>query len=235
MVITKAHVILVGLLVVASFLIGTLYTKVQYLEKGGAPVAGGQPSAPSKYKSFNDAFKALAKDAKLDGDKLVTCMNSGDKKPAVDAEVAQGVAVGVDGTPAFFINGIIIPGAVPIDQFKQVIDKELAGTTDKAMKRSTIDLGDAPSQGTKGAPITMVEFSDFQCPFCERAYPTVKQLMKDYEGKIYLVYKQYPLVSIHPHAEKAAEAALCAKDQGKFWEFHDKMFENQNDWVNQPV
>ena len=60
--------------------------------------------------------------------------------------------------------------------------------------------------------------------------PTVEQVMKDYNGKVRLVYKHFPLVSIHPHAQKAAEAAECAKAQGKFWEFHDQLFTTQTDW-----
>ena len=80
--------------------------------------------------------------------------------------------------------------------------------------------------GPADAPVTMVTFSDFQCPACARSYPTVKRIMDQYKGKIRLVFKDFPL-SIHPLAPKAAEAAACANDQGKFWEMHDAMFENQ--------
>jgi protein-disulfide isomerase len=82
-----------------------------------------------------------------------------------------------------------------------------------------------PSKGPEGAPITIVEFSDYQCPYCARAEPTIKDLMEleKYKGKIRLVYRDYPLPS-HTLAPKASEAALCAADQGKFWEMHDKLF-----------
>ncbi|MFL5444824.1 MAG: thioredoxin domain-containing protein [Myxococcales bacterium] len=83
-----------------------------------------------------------------------------------------------------------------------------------------------PSRGPDNAPVTIVEFSDFQCPYCGRAFPTVEKLMKDYDGKVRLVFRHFPL-SFHPNAEKAAEAAACAQDQGKFWPMHDKMFTNQ--------
>lgn len=224
---SKPQMVLVGLLMVASFLIGSLYTKVQYLEKGG-----GTGVAKSKYKTFDDAMKAMAKLAKADANKIVTCMNAGDKKSIVDADTAQGSGVGVNGTPAFFVNGILISGAMPIEEFKKVFDAELAGTTDKAIARVNVDIGNASTVGPKDAKITFVEFSDFQCPFCSRVYPTVNQLMKDYDGKVLLAYKHFPLISIHPHAQKAAEAAECAKDQGKFWEFHNALFETQNDWAN---
>lgn len=89
-----------------------------------------------------------------------------------------------------------------------------------------------PVLGDKNAKITIVEFSDFQCPFCARVYSdAISQFKKsDYykNGKVNLVYKHFPLNSIHPFAQKAAEAAVCAQEQGKFWEMHDKIFENQN-------
>jgi protein-disulfide isomerase len=84
----------------------------------------------------------------------------------------------------------------------------------------------APVQGPSAAPITIVEFSDFQCPFCSRLLPTLEQVKKKYGDKVRIVFRQYPL-PIHNNAPKAAEAALCANDQGKFWEMHDAMFADQ--------
>jgi protein-disulfide isomerase len=80
-----------------------------------------------------------------------------------------------------------------------------------------------PSKGPEGAPITIVEFSDFQCPYCVRAQPTVKDLLAAYPGKIRLVARDYPLPA-HNLAPKAAEAAHCAQDQGKYWEMHDRLY-----------
>jgi protein-disulfide isomerase/autonomous glycyl radical cofactor GrcA len=83
-----------------------------------------------------------------------------------------------------------------------------------------------PARGPANAKVTIVEFSDFQCPYCSQAFGTIEELMQQYAGKVKLVFRQFPL-PIHPQAEKAAEASLCAADQGKFWEFHDLLFKNQ--------
>lgn len=83
-------------------------------------------------------------------------------------------------------------------------------------------------RGDKNASVTLVEFSDFQCPYCSRVYPTMNALLEKYDGKIRIVYKHFPLISIHEQAVPAAEASECAAEQGKFWEFHDAIFENQS-------
>lgn len=82
-------------------------------------------------------------------------------------------------------------------------------------------------RGKISAPVMLVEFSDFQCPFCQRVNPTLQKLMDDYQGKVAWVYKHFPLDSLHPFARTAAEASECAAEQGKFWEYADKLYENQ--------
>lgn len=250
--------LLVGLLVVAAFLIGSLYTKVQYLEKGSVssatetniPSQVSPGAVKSKYASLDDAMKDLANGVKLNGNKIVTCMNSGEKSAQVQKDQQEGEAIGVQGTPAFYINGRFFGGAFPLSIFKEVIDKELNGTgsdevTDYSQTLQTysqrgafnpkavkITLGDAPVVGASNAKVTIVEYSDFQCPFCSQVEPTLKQILSEYEGKVKLAYKHFPLQSIHPHAQKTAEASECAKDQGKFWEFHQALFSSQSDWSN---
>jgi protein-disulfide isomerase len=92
--------------------------------------------------------------------------------------------------------------------------------------RATVSEGGGASKGPKDAPVTIVEFSDFQCPYCARVAPAMKRLQETYGDRLRMVFRNYPL-PIHPNAPKAAEAALCAQDQGKFWEMHDKLFANQ--------
>jgi len=97
----------------------------------------------------------------------------------------------------------------------------------------TISLDDDPFKGDPNASLTIVEFSDFQCPFCLRFFQqTLPQLEEDYinTGKVKFVYRDLPLDSIHPNARSTHIAAECADEQGKFWEYHDILFENQAQW-----
>lgn len=83
-----------------------------------------------------------------------------------------------------------------------------------------------PARGPSNAPIQIVEFSDFECPFCFRANPTIAELFSAYGDRVRLVYRHFPLPN-HPNARPAAEAAACANEQGRFWEYHDRLFANQ--------
>lgn len=82
-------------------------------------------------------------------------------------------------------------------------------------------------RGDENAPVTIIEYSDFECPFCGQFHPTVEQIMKDYPGKVRWVFRHFPL-SFHPNAQPSANASECAAEQGKFWEFADQMFANQD-------
>jgi len=95
--------------------------------------------------------------------------------------------------------------------------------------RQEVELPENPlSRGPVGAPVTIVEFSDFQCPFCKKAAGLVTKLLQEYPGKIRVIYQDLPLVAIHPNAFNAALAARCANEQNAFWSYHDILFANQD-------
>jgi protein-disulfide isomerase len=106
------------------------------------------------------------------------------------------------------------------------------------VKVSQVSIDGDPVKGNPNAQVTMVEFSDFQCPFCGRfSSDALPQIQKDYidTGKIKFVYKQFPMDNLHPNAKAAAVASECANEQGKFWQYHDKLFSTQTAWENQPA
>jgi protein-disulfide isomerase len=94
--------------------------------------------------------------------------------------------------------------------------------------RITVASEGFPSRGPRNAPVTIVEFSDFQCPYCLVFHNTLQQVMETYDDQVRLVYRQFPLASIHPRAYDAALASMCADEQGQFWKMHDAMFANQH-------
>jgi protein-disulfide isomerase len=95
-----------------------------------------------------------------------------------------------------------------------------------APPEASVDIAGAPILGPKNAPVVLVEFADYQCPYCQKVHPELEKLQKEFGDKLAIVFKDFPLPA-HPFAEKAAEAARCAGEQGKFWEFHDRIFEDK--------
>ena len=200
-----------------------------------------------------DDLIGYAKQIGLDEAKFVADLDSDAVIKAVEAGIAEGSKAGVRGTPHFFFNGTLLSGAQPLPAFQAALDKELevakdpkyAGLTGNALYEKivkdnaapapapkapaapiVIDTTGAPFRGAADAPVTIVQFSEFQCPFCSRVEPTLDELLKSYEGKVKIVFKQMPL-PFHNNAQKAAEASLFAHANGKFWELHKLMFANQ--------
>jgi protein-disulfide isomerase len=168
--------------------------------------------------------------------KFEECLASDKFDAKVQADQALGIQLGVNGTPATFINGYLVSGAQPFGNVKLVIDALLAGeepTMEFLKDRETGEIikVDMPQiteddnvRGAKNGKITLIEFSDFECPFCSRFIPTVEQVEETYGDDVTLVFKHFPL-SFHPLAKPAAVASECAGDQDKFWEMHDALFD----------
>jgi protein-disulfide isomerase/plastocyanin len=153
---------------------------------------------------------------------------------STDAGDLYQLDLSVDGQPVsiYVSKGgqFFIPQAVAMDEALDAPPVPTRPSQPTAPTRVDVSADDDPVKGDADAPVTIIEFSDFQCPFCSRFYTdALPQIEQEYinTGKVKLVYRDFPLESIHPQARPAAEAAECADDQGKFWEFHDLLFENQ--------
>lgn len=238
--------ILIILLIFASFAVGAMYMKIQYLEaKNNQPAItnSNQPtiSPPSESPLSVDNLKKYAREMGMDSAKFDGCLDAHETAEEVKKQQEYGQSVGVNGTPGFFVNGIAVSGAQAYSVFKEIIDGELLGgitelnaseSLKQMVKSGAVNLSRAKIapigdtfKGSDSAPVVLVEFSDFECPFCERVFPTVQKILEDYSGKVKFYYQNYPLPpDLHPNAQNAAEASLCAGKQGKFWEYHDRLF-----------
>jgi protein-disulfide isomerase len=191
----------------------------------------------------------------LDVGRFKASLDNNAHKAIIDEHMKSAAQFGARGTPAFFINGTPLSGAQPFDAFKAAIDKELA-TADNLLSKGTprnrlyeealksapppsaapagpdpnkvypVQVGNAYAKGPANAPVTIVEYSDFECPFCSRVGPILKQVEDQYQGRVRIAFKHSPL-PFHSKAPLASKAALAAGEQGKFWEMHDKLFANQ--------
>jgi protein-disulfide isomerase len=114
---------------------------------------------------------------------------------------------------------VLFGGSITAEPDQQITQEEFL---------SFIQTEDDPDLGSADAKVTIVVFSDFQCPFCKSAYPTLHELADEYGDRIHIIYRDFPVSYIHPDAERAAQVAECADDQDIFWEVHDRIFQNQD-------
>ncbi len=206
----------------------------------------------------DDNLQAWAKEIGLNVDKFNADRKSDAVAKQIEDDMAMGQSVSIRGTPGFMINGRKVVGAQPAPVFKAVIDEEIAKAEKAGNKKGAAyydeivskgktfsELGDKaaelnldglPFKGPKDAPITITEFSDFQCPFCSRINDPVKAAMDKYPGKVKVVFAHFPL-GFHQMARPAATAAQTAWEDSpeKFWKLHEALFANQKDLSEEKI
>lgn len=220
-------------------------------------------SAPDLQKWFEDEAKLL----ELDMDKFKKDMESAQLKKIIADDMAFADDLGVRGTPATFVNGRFVNGALPFEAFKKVIEEELEKVTplkEKGLKGNDLYLeiikngsprvtkapdkntqkadpdkiydvkltGLEPVKGSKDAQITIIEFSEFQCPFCRRGAATIEEVVDEYKGKVKLVFKHMPL-AFHKEAKPAALFSIAVKKihgDELFFAVGKMLFEKQSEW-----
>lgn len=205
----------------------------------GAVIGGTNPSREPKTGTIQystEDLKRWAASIGLDAGDFTTCIDSQRYTQHVKDDAASSAARTVGGTPSFFITGVVpgksvfIEEALPYRVFEGVITAY--ETFDKTNTSEVAEVSVRPDDhvlGDPGAPIAIIEYSDFQCPFCRSFFnDTLPSIKKNFveTGKAKLIYRHFPL-NFHPAAQPSAEAAECANDQGKFWEMHDAIFTKQ--------
>ncbi len=202
------------------------------------------------------ATELIARELGLDMVRFRAALDTGVYRDQIALDVKDAAALGITGTPSFFVNGRPVSGNQPLKVFADVVDEELArashvkGGYDELVKTGALGA-DTPKQQTKafeldekaiyrvglGLPghqagpdsalVTIVAWGDFQCPFCARLAPVLHEVRAKYGDDVRVIYRHLAM-RFHKSAALAAEASVVAANQGKFWAFHDKLFANYN-------
>jgi protein-disulfide isomerase len=175
-----------------------------------------------------------AKQLHLDLAKFESALNTHKYKSTISESVAEGNALGVTATPTFFITGRKVEGVQSFESLQERVQAALGmdepphdGSAGPGLKLAEANPANAPVRGSPDAAVTITEYADFQCPFCASARSSVDQVLREYPGRVKLVFKSFPL-DFHADSRLAHQAALAAGKHGKFWEMHDLIFARQN-------
>jgi predicted DsbA family dithiol-disulfide isomerase len=223
---------------------GETITEAQVLEATG-PAASGS-DARARLEAMHRALDSIVETKLIAAEaaKLGTT-----PQQIVEAEIESNVAIPSDDQveQAYERNKANI--AIPREQALPRIRQQLVENSRRAYRdlllrrlkkqygfqsfleplRTDVATAGRPARGPAAAPVTIVEFADFECPFCGALFPSMAAIEKAYPETVRVVYRHFPLNSVHPFAQKAAEAAVCAAEQDRFWEMHDSLFGAQND------
>ncbi|MFZ1006245.1 MAG: thioredoxin domain-containing protein [Candidatus Sulfotelmatobacter sp.] len=175
-----------------------------------------------------------AKQLHLDMAKFESALDTHKYKSAILESVAEGEALGVTATPTFFMTGRKVEGVQSFESLQGRVQAALGveqpardGSSGQESKLAEVNVANAPVRGSPDAAVTITEYADFQCPFCASARNSVDQVLREYPGRVKLVFKNFPL-DFHADSKLAHQAALAAGKQEKFWEMHDLIFARQN-------
>jgi len=204
-------------------------------------------SQQSDIQAVKDALKQGAKEIGLDTAAFDACIDNEDTLDDIKQDYYDGRDLEFKELPAFVVGGHLLSEGASASELDTILDALIQKEETGSLPDTVITVTPSPtpdtdfeqesvtSLGSPDAPITIVEFSDYQCPYCLRHFQqTMPQLKKEYidTGKVRYVFKDFPL-SFHEKAVPAALAAECAGEQGKYWEMHDKLFGEQSRWVKE--
>ena len=196
----------------------------------------------------SDLMVGAATELGLDLDAYESCFEGQTPMETIAQDFQEGQRYRVRGTPNFIVNGHVIQGMLPAEPFLNIVDALVTQAETGALPETIVEAEPIPNPsadfideassflGNADAPVVIVEYTDYQCPFCRKhVQETVPQLMSYIEsGDVFYVVKDLPLYEIHPQAVSAAATAECAGAQGAYWPMHDILFENQQDWSGNP-
>ncbi len=205
------QLVLVALLIAAAFFVGSLTSKVDSLQKK-ANDSGTKESTGKTADTFD--AKALAQQVGADADAVQSCIDNKDTSKRVTDEETSGEKAGIQGTPGVIFYDTknkkyaVIPGAVPLESLQKTYDDLIAGKTTDAVSLDLLNDSDY-IRGSREARVLMFEYSDYDCSFCKRLQPTMKQFFEANQDKVAWIYRQYPLIQLHPTAMVKSIAATC--------------------------
>jgi protein-disulfide isomerase len=198
----------------------------------------GTPSTPDARDaaSLSEVLVALAEEADVSEEAFASCLESGRHETSVEEDEREAGEAGAEGTPNTIVIGptgerYVIAGAQPIENVRAVVERALAGEAGEARTSPIYNAegrtDEDHARGAANAPVTIIEYSDLDCPFCQRLHPTLLTIMQEYEGEVAWVYRHLPLEQLHPNAPLLAEASECVAELGgneAFWKFVDGYF-----------
>lgn len=247
--------VVIGSLIIAGAVWWTRDDSTEVAAAHDFAVAGGvstaEATAPvAAATGLKDALLGYARQLGLNEPQFDQCLGSQQNVTTINQQLQAGNALGVTGTPTFFINNKKLVGAQPLAILEEIIQAELKGSPTTldgysaavqklaattppgfAIVPKKPDITGAAIEGSANAKVMVAEFSDFQCPFCKQwTESSIRGLRAKLGNDVALAFLHFPIVQIHPNAGNAAVVAICAQQQGKFWQMHDLLFAKQTEW-----